>query len=93
MIFFLVSGLKNRLWLLFRINVGYQQYVACRSKLTKLLVNVVIFVGKKSRIIQKITVYLPGIYLTNWTSQRCCYANDDTNNWPWFQHRATKHTV
>ena len=39
-IFFLVSSLKHKLWLLFRINMGYQQSVAGCLKLTKLLVNV-----------------------------------------------------
>ena len=37
---FLVSGLKHKLWLLFRINAGSQQTVTCCSKLTMLLVNV-----------------------------------------------------
>ena len=65
-IFFLVSGLKHRLWLLFRINVGYQQSVTCCSKLTKLLVkvlneiinvnikNALLVLLEKSRIMEKI---------------------------------------
>ena len=78
--------------------MGYQQSVACCSKLIKLLFKVLFEIinvnitntllvllekienNAKDSQICSTKIYLPGIYVTNWTSKRCCYANDDMIN-------------